>query len=168
MLGLSLEAKAIALALLVAAVMLWFGAHDARIKRDAVAPVVAQVKAAEDAASAAATIKAARVDATQEGNLHEAIAMDAARVATARALADDVQRMRDDAVRPRPARQSPGASAPGDSASMPGADMVPGSLFRSALAARAEAESDAADLAAYAECLRTGGQLCATNYEALK
>lgn len=165
MFGLSrLEIDAIGAAILLAILLLWLGFHDAKVRSEAVAPVIASVQAAEQAASAAQAIKAAKTDAEQAQNLHEATAQNAARAADARDLAADVRRMRDDAVRSVAAAPSTRPASAGQAGVDAGADVVPRELYARALAARASAESDAADLAAYAGGLLTSGQLCVSDY----
>lgn len=153
--------------LAAAAVLAWFGFHDAGIRKQARSDVVAQVKAVQDAASAVAAIKAARVDAEQEGNLHEANAQNARRKADALDVAAVVRGLRDDAVRPRAAAQGASVAGGGIAGSDPGADLVPGRLLDGAEAAFADTAGDAADLAVYARGLRTSGGLCGSDYGAL-
>lgn len=171
MLGLPLsrlEVEIVGALILVAAVLLWLGFHDAKVANEATAPVIASIQAAEAAASAAEAIHAAKVESEQKDNLHEAQAQNQARVDVSRALALDVQRMHDDAVRSGSAARSARPAAGGASGSESGAGMVPADLFASALEARASAESDAAALAGFADSLRTSGQLCARDYDALR
>ena len=171
MLGLGitrLEAELAGVLIIIAAALMWLGFHDAAIKRAAIAPVIAKVQEAEQAASVAATIKAAQVTAEQQGNLHEATAQNAARVAVARDLAAVVRGLHDDAIRPVSSARDSGASGGGGGLGVPAPDVVPGPLYRAALGALADTASDAQDLAGYAECLRIGGTLCQRDYEALK
>lgn len=170
MLGLTftrLEAEIVGLILLIAMGCLWLGFHDAGVKREAIAPVIA----AAQAASAAAAVKAAQVDATQQGNLnaaHDQIQAQQVKIAGLAGAVADARRLRDDAVRraaaAQGARTSAGSPAGGDAA----ADVVPWRLYTSALGARAEAESDAADLATALAGRSVSGQLCARDYDALR
>jgi len=168
-LGLSrLELEALGLALLVAAVLAWLGFHDAGVKREALAPVQAAVAAA----SAAQAASAARTSALQEGNLrdaHEQIATQAVQLADLRGAVADAYRLRDAAVRRAAAAASAAAAGGGQAGGDAAAEVVRWQkLYAGALGARAEAESDAADLAATVTGLRTSGQLCVRDYEALK
>ena len=165
-----LEFEIVGVLIIVAAVLMWLGFHDAAIKREATAPILSQVQAAADAASAAATAKAARVIADQAGNLTDAqstIAAQAADLQSARGAVADAYRLRDDALRRATAATHAAASAPGAPGINPGTDMVSWGVFAAALGARAEAESDAADLAKYADGLRASGNLCARDYDSL-
>ena len=172
MFGLSrLEIEGAALLVLLASFLIWLGLHDAAIKREAVEPVLAQVQAAADAASAAANIKAAQVIAGQAGNLSDAkstIAAQAVDLQAARSAVAVAYRLRDDALRRAAAASNPGSSPGSQAGGDAGADLVSWGLYASALGARAEAESDAADLAAYSSGLRVSGGLCVADYAALR
>lgn len=162
-----LELEGCALLLLIAAALVWLGIHDAGVKREALAPVVA----ATQAASAAAAVKAARTAAAQEGNLREAhdqIAAQAVQLDGLRVAIADAYRLRDAAVHRAAAAEAAASAAGGTPGGGEGTDVVQGRLLASALDARAAAESDAADLASYAASLRTSGQLCARDYDALR
>jgi len=166
-----LELEAIGALLILAAALIWLGVHDASVKRAATAPILAEIHAAQADAAASAAVDAARVAAEQKGNLREAQNQNLARAADVRDLADAVavaRRMRDDAIRPSPAASDPGSSGAGASGSDTRAGMVSWELYASALGARAEAESDAADLAGYLGGLRASGELCARDYDALQ
>jgi hypothetical protein len=167
--GLSrLEIEACGLLLLVAAVLIWLGIHDAGVKREALAPVQAAVAAA----SAAQAASAARTVALQEGNLHvahEEVAAQAVQIADLRGAVADAYRLRDAAVRRAADAASTAAASGGAARGDAAPDVVQWQrLYASALGARAEAESDAADLAATVAGLRTSGALCARDYDALK
>lgn len=167
-----LEVEIVGVLIIVAAVLMWLGFHDAAIKREATAPVLAQIHAAEEAASAAQAVQAAKTDAEQAEALHEANAQNAARTVDARSLATAVagaDRLRDDAIRRAAAANHP-ATAEGGAAGV-GSDpgMVPWELYAGALSARAEAERDAAGLAVPIDALGASGSggLCARDYDAL-
>ena len=172
MLGLSrLEIEGAGLLVLLASFLIWLGFHDAAVKREAVAPILANVQAVADAASAAATIKAAQVIAGQAGNLSDAkstIAAQAADLASARSAVAVAYRLRDDALRRAAAASHPGSAPGGQTGGDTGTDLVSWGLYASALGARAEAESDAADLAGYSSGLRVSGGLCVRDYRSLK
>lgn len=170
MLGLGItraEAEIVGVLIILAAALMWLGFHDAAIKNAATAPVLAEIHAAAEAASAAEAIKAVKTDAEQAANLHEANAQNAARAVDSRALAAVVRGLHDDAVRPGAAAQSASASSGGSGISLSAPDVVPGVLYRATAAALADTASDAQDLAEYADCLRTSGQLCELDYHAL-
>ena len=165
-----LEIEIVGVLIIVAAVLMWLGFHDAAIKREATAPVLAQIHAAEEAASAAQAVQAAKTDAEQAEALHEANAQNAARAVDARSLAIAVagaDRLRDDAIRPSAVARAPGSAEGGPAGVGDRADMVPRAMLAAALTARAAAEHDAADLAVYADGLRSSGQLCSRDYDAL-
>lgn len=164
-----IEAEIVGVLLLVAFACLgagfWLHQHDDGVARAATAPILA----AADAASAAQATKAANTDAQQAENLHEFTIQNAAHATDARDLAAavaDAGRMRDDAIR-RGAAASPARSAGGsDPASDPTAGLVPWGMYAGALSARAEAESDAADLAGVVRGLLGSGALCVSDYRA--
>ena len=162
-----LELELAGLAILAAIFCLWLGFHDSAIKNAATAPVIASIKAAEEAASAAKAVQDAKTDAEQAENLHEANSQNAARAADVRALAGVVDGLRNNAVRPRAAASDPAAAGSGGSFSLSAPDVVSGVLYRRALAALADTQQDAADLAEYADCLVTSGKLCSADYRAL-
>jgi len=162
-----LEMEGLGALLIIAAMLLWLGIHDASVKREALAPVIA----ATQAASAAQAAQAASEAATQQGNLHDAQDQIQAQQREIIGLNDAVRgayRLRDIALRRAAAAQGAGSAASSPTGCSAGASMVPWSVYESALDARAAAESDAADLAAYAAGLRISGQLCVRDYEALK
>lgn len=165
-----LEFEIVGVLIIVAAVLMWLGFHDAAVKREATAPIIASIQAAEQAASAAQAIQEATTDATQAANLHEATTQNAARAVDARDLAGAVagaDRLRDDAIRRSATANHPAAAQGSPAGVSPGADLVPWELYAGALTARAEAERDAADLAGTAGPLRTSGGLCSGDYDAL-
>lgn len=170
-LGISrLEAELIGFFIVLAAGLMWLGFHDAAIKREATAPIIAQVQAVSDAASAAEAIHEVKVDAKQQVNLDAAQATIQAQQSTIHDLhgaVADAFSLRDDALRRAAAASHQAASAPGQAGGDAGTWMVPGQLWISALGAHAEAESDAADLAGYVAGLRVSGSLCVADHEAL-
>lgn len=98
---------------------------------------------------------------TQQENANEATRLDTARADAARGLDATVQRLRDHyAVGAAPAARAGLASASAAS-SVPQAGMVPAEVYFRAVDA-------AAELAKYADCLESGGELCAHDYDALK
>lgn len=160
------EAEIVGVLIIVAAALMWLGFHDASIKRATLAPVAA----AAEAASAAQAIQKAQTDAAQAAALHEATAQNAARAVDAHDLAAAVagaDKLRDDAIRRSASASHPAAAQGGPAGSDARAGMVPESMLAAALSARADAESDAASLAAYADGLRTSGELCRADYSAL-
>lgn len=160
------EAEIIGVLIILAAVLMWLGFHDASIKRATLAPVVA----AAQAASEAQAVQAAKTDAEQADNLHEATVQNAARAVDAHDLATAVavaDRMRDDAIRRSAAASHPAAAEGSPAGVCTRPDMVPWELYAGALGARAEAEHDAADLAGTSPALRVSGGLCAADYQAL-
>lgn len=164
------EFEAIGVLILIAAALMWLGFHDAAVKREATAPIIASVKAAADAASAAQAIQDTKTNAEQAGNLHEAIAQNAAHAVDVRDLAGAVAaagRLRDDAIRRSAAASHPAAAEGGQAGVDARSDLVPWELYAGALTARAAAESDAADLAGSSGALRRSGGLCASDYDAL-
>lgn len=162
--------EVIGVLIILAAGLMWLGFHDAKIADDARQVITAKVAAAAAAGAASQAAQDATTLAEQKGNLHDAqeqVQATAAQVADLRSAVAGAYRLRDDAVRRAAAAGHPGASAGGAAGGDPGADLVPWQLYASALGARADAESDAADLAAYAAGLRTSGGLCAADYDAL-
>ena len=164
-----LQAEIVGVLLLIAIACLgvgfWLHEHDAGVKAAATAPILA----AADAASAAQAAKAAKTDADQAANLHEANAQNAARAVDARDLAGAVavaDRMRDDQLRRIAAAQASRPAGGGDAGRNAPADVVPRELYAGALTARAEAESDAADLAGTVGSLLVSGALCVRDYRA--
>lgn len=162
----SLEIKAAAIVALVVALLIGKAAYDSHEQKLGAAPVLAGVQRASDAASAADAVRLVQIQSDQKEDAHEASSRDAARVADARSVDAVVQRLRDNSVRRQAGAPNPGAVGSSQAASLPGADVVPGELYRSALAALADTEQDLRDVAGYADCLRTGGQLCADDYAA--
>lgn len=164
------EVELVGSLILVACALLWLGFHDAGIKREATAPVIASIQAAEAAASAAATVKAAQVAADQKDALREANSQNASRQADVRALAADTQRMHDDTVRARAALASASASAGSASGIGEAPGMVSTELYIRALEARAGAESDAALMASAVDALGVlgSGRVCTRDYDALR
>ncbi len=159
-----LEAEAVGILILVAIACLWIGFHDAGVKREALAPVLQ----AEQAASAAASIKAAQVTAEQNGNLREANSQNLARAMDARAAAADLERMRNDAVRTVAAARAAASAAGGAAGGNAPAGMVSAELYAWAVGARVDAEFDAATLAGLVDGLFTSGGLCARDYDSAR
>ena len=153
--------------IIVAAALMWLGFHDAKIADDARQVINTKVAAAAAAGAASQAAADAKTVAEQAGNLnvaHEQVQATAAEVVDLRAAVAGAYRLRDDAIR-RAAAASHSGSAPGGQAGGDtGADLVPWGLYASAVGARADAESDAADLAAYVAGLRTSGGLCVRDY----
>lgn len=165
-----LQIEVVGVLIIVAAALMWLGFHDAKIADDARQVITAKVAAAAAAGAASQAAQDATTLAEQKGNLHDAqeqVQATAVQVADLRSAVAGAYRLRDDAVRRAAAAGHPGASAPGAAGGDTGTDMVQGGLLGSILDARAAAESDAADLASYAAGLRTSGQLCSKNYDAL-
>lgn len=166
-----LQIEIIGALIVAAAALIWLGVHDAGVKDEARSEALAPVIAATQAASAAAAVRAASQAAAQEGNLHEAheqLQAQAAQISDLRGAVADAYRLRDAAIR-RAAAAKAAASAGGSQAGGDdSAELVQlRGLYPIALDARAEAESDAADLAAYVAGLRTSGKLCARDYDAV-
>jgi len=157
----------VALALLIAG-CLWMSSHDAGIREDAMAAATAPIAAAQAAASAVQTAREAMINIDQKEALDAAQAKIQSGADVVAALRADIQRMRNDAIRASASAQHPAAAASSSPGIDAGADMVPRGLYESALAARAGAESDAADLAIYTAGLRVSGNLCAADYGALR
>jgi hypothetical protein len=156
--------------ILLAAGLMWLGFHDAKIADDARQVITTKVAAAAAAAAASQAAQDATTLAEQKGNLHDAqeqVQATAVQVADLRSAVAGAYRLRDDAIRRAAAANHPAATASGAAGGDIGTGMVQGGLLGAALDARAAAESDAADLAAYATGLRTSGQLCSRNYDAL-
>lgn len=170
-LGISrLQIEVIGALILVAAALMWFGFHDAKIADDARRVITSQVVAAQAAGAASQAIQDATTLAEQKGNLHvaqEQVQATAAQVVDLRAAVAGAYRLRDDAVRRAAAASHPGIAGSGPAGGDAGADMVPWGLYASALGAHAEAESDAADLATSRAGLLTSGGLCAADYDAV-
>lgn len=154
-----LEIEAAVAALLAIGLAVWLGVHDAKIKAAATAPIIASVNAAAQAASAAEAIKAARVEAEQKENLHEATATLARQDADARSL-DAFNR----GVQLVAARRRAEADAHAASATPGAPDMVPAAALVRSERMYARAVDAAASAARYADCLRTSGALCAADY----
>lgn len=162
------ELEIVGVLIIIAAVLMWLGFHDASIKAEALAPVVAVQKAQ----LADQKTQEAQTDAAQADALHETIQQNAAHAADARDLAAAVagaDRLRDDAIRRSTAARNPSAAqgSPAGVGDAPG--MVPIELYLGALSARAEAERDAAGLAIPVDALGAAGSggLCARDYDAL-
>jgi len=156
--------------IILAAALMWLGFHDAKIADDARQVITSKVAAAAAAGAASQAAQDATTLAEQKGNLHvaqEQVQATAAQVADLRSAVAGAYRLRDDAIRRAAAARDPGAPASGQADSDTGAGLVSWQLYASALGARADAESDAADLAGYVAGLRTSGGLCASDYDAL-
>lgn len=162
--------EVIGVLIIVAAALMWLGFHDAKIADDARQVITAKVAAATAAAAASQAAQDATMLAEQKGNLHDAqqqVQATAAQVADLRSAIAGAYRLRDDSIRRAAAAGHPQATASGAAGGDTGTGMVQGGLLGAALDARAEAESDAADLAAYAAGLRISGGLCSSDYDAL-
>lgn len=162
-----LEAEIVGVLILVAAALMWLGFHDAKIADNARQVITSQVSAAAAAGAASQAARDAQTITEQAGNLHVAqqqVQATAAQVADLHAAVAGAYRLRDDAVRRAAAASNPGSAPGGAPGGDGGTDMVSWGLYASALGARADAESDAADLAAYAAGLRTSGGLCVSDY----
>lgn len=160
MFPLSLEVKAIAGAVAVAAALgglAWFVHHEREIGAE---KVRSAVQHAADVQTAANAVESARRVATQQENLHEADRFNAARAVDSVGLDAVVRRLHDDATSGRLAAVHPAASGAGPASSVPGAPMVPAELYLRAVDAAASA-------AQYADCLRGISELCAKDYDAL-
>ena len=156
--------------IILAAAIMWLGIHDAKIADDARQVITAKVAAAAAAGAASQAAQDATTLAEQKGNLRvaqEQFQATAAQVADLHSAVASAYRLRDDAIRRAAAASHPGAAGSSQAGGDTGAGMVQGGLLGAVLGARAAAESDAADLAAYASGLRTSGQLCSRNYDAL-
>lgn len=165
-----LQVEVVGILIILAAGLMWLGFHDAKIADDARLAITAKVAAASASAAAAQAVQDATTLAEQKGNLNvaqEQAQATAAQVVDLRAAVAGAYRLRDDAIRRAASASHPAASGPGATGGDPGADMVPWFMYASALGARADAESDAADLAGYAAGLRTSGGLCAVDYDSL-
>lgn len=164
------ELEIVGVLIIVAAVLMWLGFHDAKVAREATAPIIAQVQAVSDAASATAAIHAAKVDTQQQANLHAAqdtIQAQQATIAGLHGAVADAFSLRNDALRRAAAAGHQTVAASSAAGGDAGAGMVSWGLLASALGARAEAESDASDLAGYVGGLRVSGGLCVADHEAL-
>lgn len=162
--------EVIGILILVAAGLMWLGFHDAKIADDARQVITSKVAAAAAAGAASQAAQDATTLAEQKGNLHvaqEQVQATAAQVADLRSAVAGAYRLRDDAVRRAAAAGHPGIAGSGQAGGDTGTDMVSWGLYASALGARAEAESDAADLATSRAGLLTSGGLCASDYDAL-
>lgn len=156
--------------IILAAALMWLGFHDAKIADDARLAITAKVAAAAEAGAASQAIQDATTLAEQRGNLRDAqeqVQATAVQVADLRSAVAGAYRLRDDAIRRSAAAGHPASSASGAAGGDTGADLVSWGLSASALGARADAESDAADLAGYVAGLRTSGSLCSRDYQAL-
>lgn len=166
-----LQIEVVGVLIIVAAALMWFGFHDAKVADDARRVITSQVAAAQAAGAASQAIQDATTLAEQKGNLHvaqEQVQATVAQVADLRAAVAGAYRLRDDAVRRAAAASHPGASGGGAAGGDTGADLVSWQLYAGAVGARAEAESDAADLAASRAGLLTSGGLCALDYDAVR
>lgn len=160
MFPLSLEFKAIAAAVAIAAALggfAWLVHHERAIGAEA---VTAAVQHAADVATAANAAETARRQATQQENLHEADRFNAARAADAVGLDAVVRRLHDDATSGRLAAAHPASAGASQADSLPGPAVVPAELYLRAVDAAASA-------AEYADCLRGVSELCARDYDAL-
>lgn len=170
-LGISrLQIEVVGVLIIVAAALMWLGFHDAKIADDARLAITAKVAAAQAAGAASQAIQDATTLAEQKGNLHvaqEQVQATVAQVADLRAAVAGAYRLRDDAIRRAAAASHSAATGGGPAGGDTGTDVVSWELYAGALGARADAESDASDLAAYVAGLRTSGGLCASDYEAL-
>jgi hypothetical protein len=162
---LELEAIAAVVIAIAACIGLYF--YDGHEQALGAAVCTTGVQVAVAKAQAQAASDAAATNAQQAEALHEATTQNASRLADARSLASVVQRLRDGSVRGGAATGQASAASGSSSFSLSAPDVVPGPLFRSVIAALADTEQDASDLAEYADCLRTAGQLCAADYQAL-
>ena len=159
-----LEAEIVGVLIILAALLMWLGFHDAKVARSATAPILAAVSAA----SAAQAAQAKLTDAEQAANLHETTVQNAATIVDARALGATVVGVRDDAIRGRAAREA-ARSASGSQAGIgDAADLVPERLLDGAESAFADTASDASDLAVVVRQLTTAGQLCVRDYSAVQ
>jgi hypothetical protein len=157
------EAEIVGVLIILAALLMWLGFHDAKVAHTATAPILAAV----DAASAAQTAQAKLTDAEQAEALHETTVQNTATLVDARAIAATVDGLRDDAVRGRAARQAT-RPAEGSQAGIGDApDLVHEQRlsdgFESAFDDTAE---DAASLALAVRQLTTSGGLCRDDYSA--
>lgn len=160
----TLEAKLIAgtlalLALLAGA--LWL-VRDLEASGAAKA-TVAQAKAAAEA-EAQALADSVRRAQIQQGNFDATEHADQARADDARAGAAALQRLLD---QPRSARVAGAAGTPASAASDASSLPAAADLSPDLRAQRDELAADLLDIAVYADCLRSGGQLCADDYHAL-
>lgn len=165
-----LEAEIVGVLIILAAALMWLGFHDAKIADNARQVITSQVSAAAAAGAASQAARDAQTITEQAGNLHVAqqqVQATAAQVADLHAAVAGAYRLRDDAVRRAAAASHPGASGGSTAGGDTGTDVVSWELYAGALGARADAESDASDLAAYVAGLRTSGGLCAADYDAV-
>ena len=156
--------------IILAAALMWLGFHDAKIADDARQVITAKVAVAAAAGAASQAAQDATTLAEQKGNLRvaqEQVQATAAQVADLHSAVAGAYRLRDDAIRRAAAASHPGAAGSSPAGGDTGAGMVSWELYAGALGARADAESDAADLAGYVAGLRTSGGLCASDYDAL-
>lgn len=162
--------EVIGILILLAASLMWFGFHDAKVADDARQVITAKVAAAAAAGAASQAAQDATTLSEQKGNLRvaqEQVQATAAQVADLHSAVAVAYRMRDDAVRRAAAEGHPGVAGSSPAGGDPGAGMVPWGLYAGALGARADAESDAADLAGFVAGLRTSGGLCSGDYDAI-
>lgn len=163
-----LEIEVIAGVILAIAACIGLYFYDAHEKAMGKAEFVVGVQRAVEKQQAQDAEKLAATEAAQAVNLHEAIAQNAARAMDDRYAGAIVQRLRNDTVR-RPAAASSAVITAGSQAGkLPGTSMVPWSLYQASLNALADTEQDLVDVSAYADCLRTSGQLCVNDEKALK
>lgn len=155
-----LLAAGLALALLGAAVH-----HERQVgARKAQATLAAERTRAMSAATAAAAANQAegdRREAAQQENRNEFDRLTARAVADNDRLDDSVRRLRERTAGGGAVTSDPAASRPGETqGGMPPAACVPADVFNRVVdAARRTAE--------YADCLRSSGDLCAADYDAL-
>jgi len=156
------ELRLIGIGLLVLALLGGYAAwhhHVTSQQHDADIAEQREANARQAAANQAARDAQAR---TQQENANEVTRLDAARADAARGLDATVQRLRDRYGAQRPiAAVRAGSAGASAASSVPPPGMVPADVyFRAVDAAR--------DLARYADCLESGGELCARDYDALK
>lgn len=157
----ALEIRLIGIALAVVALLCgygWWHHHVEQAGRDAAQQEQREADARQSAANQAARDAQAK---TQQENANEATRFDTARADAARGLDAAVQRLHDRYPVRAAAVASPGSAAASDAGGVSSPAMVPAELYFRAVDA-------AVDLAKYADCLRTGGELCARDYQALK
>lgn len=156
-----LELRLVGIAALVLALLggyAWWHHHVAQQARDAAQAEQREADARQTAANQAMRDAQAK---TQQEAADEATRFDTARAADARSLDAGVQRLHDAARAVRPAAAGSASPACASTpASVPGATCVSADVYLGAVDA-------ARDLAEYADCLRTGGELCAHDYDAL-
>lgn len=157
----TLDLKLIGIGLLVLALLGGYAAwhhHVVVQQRDADQAAQREADARQAAANQAARDAQAQI---QKENADDTTRFDARRAVDARDLDATVQRLHDRyAIGAAPAGCAGSASASAASG-VPQAGMVPADVYFRAVNA-------AAELARYADCLESGGELCARDYDALK